>query len=200
PVYAGNALATVQYQQPGVRMMTVRTASFPPAATQPGSPSNPAAIVQLAVEEVQAAVLSPPAAGPGSQGSAAGPGSEVVVCGGRALKTAAAFQQLERLADAFGGGAVGASRAAVDGGMAANDLQVGQTGKIISPDLYIGVGISGAIQHLAGIKDSKCIVAINNDREAPIFQVADYGLVADLFEAVPELERQVRALRASQQK
>ena len=181
PIYAGNAIATVQSSD-AIKVITVRGTAFDPVAAEGGSAPIEALdsvqdtglttwekeeIVQLERPELTAA--------------------SIIISGGRGMQNGENFSLLESVADKLGA-AIGASRAAVDAGFVPNDMQVGQTGKIVAPDLYIAVGISGAIQHLAGMKDSKVIVAINKDEDAPIFQGADYGLVADLFKAVPEMD------------
>ncbi|KAF9506078.1 hypothetical protein BS47DRAFT_1353281 [Hydnum rufescens UP504] len=182
PIYAGNAIATIKAPASlHTKIFTVRSTAFAKAPSSPHSSAKPSDVPTTHLETIIAKSDRP------ELGTAAR-----VVSGGRALKNAVTFKEtLNPLADALGA-AVGASRAAVDAGYADNSLQVGQTGKVVAPELYVAIGISGAIQHLAGMKDSKLIVAINKDADAPIFQVADVGLVADLYEAVPELVKKLQ--------
>jgi electron transfer flavoprotein alpha subunit len=180
PIYAGNGMATVKSSD-GKKIITVRAASFDPVAPDGGSAPTEAVPVgdMLGLSKFVSAELS-------KSERPELTAARVVISGGRGMQNGENFKLIEPIADKLGA-AVGASRAAVDAGFVPNEFQVGQTGKIVAPELYVAVGISGAIQHLAGMKDSKVIVAINKDEEAPIFQVADYGLVADLFNALPEL-------------
>jgi electron transfer flavoprotein alpha subunit len=185
PIYAGNAMATVQSSD-AIKVITVRPTGYDAAAAEGGSATieDIAATENLGLSTFVSQELS-------SSERPELTSARVIISGGRGMQNGENFAMLEKVADLLGA-AVGASRAAVDAGFVPNDYQVGQTGKIVAPELYVAVGISGAIQHLAGMKDSKVIVAVNKDEEAPIFQVADYGIVGDLFKLVPELEEELK--------
>ena len=184
PIYAGNCIASVQSTD-SVKVISVRTTGFDACEASGGS--TPIEVVNLDKDLAISSFMKEEIAVSDRPELTA---ADVVISGGRGMQNGDNFSLLNGIADKLGA-AIGASRAAVDSGFVPNDMQVGQTGKIVAPDLYIAVGISGAIQHLAGMKDSKVIVAINKDEEAPIFQIADYGVVADLFEAIPELENEL---------
>ncbi|PCJ50610.1 MAG: electron transfer flavoprotein subunit alpha [Gammaproteobacteria bacterium] len=186
PIYAGNAIATVQTKD-SIKVITVRATGFDALATEGGNAEiEEQAYTSTSSSSRSAFVSQDLTVSERPELTAA----KIIISGGRGMQSGENFHLLEKIADKLGA-AIGASRAAVDAGFVPNDYQVGQTGKIVAPDLYIAVGISGAIQHLAGMKDSKVIVAINKDEEAPIFQIADYGLVADLFTALPELDNEL---------
>ena len=187
PIYAGNAIATVQSLDP-IKFITVRTTSFEPVETSGGSASIEK--ISMKLEDIATKFIKREEAK--SERPELG-SARVVISGGRGLENGDNFKLLNEIADKLNA-AIGASRAAVDAGYIGNECQVGQTGKMVAPDLYIAVGISGAIQHLAGMKESKIIVAINKDEEAPIFGIADYGLKADLFEALPEISKELDLL------
>ncbi|PPR63476.1 MAG: Electron transfer flavoprotein subunit alpha [Alphaproteobacteria bacterium MarineAlpha3_Bin7] len=186
PIYAGNAIATVKSND-SIKVITVRTTAFEPACKG----SSSVDIIEIEPPDISNHLSEFVGSELTKLDRPELTSARVIISGGRGMQNGENFKLLEQVAELLGA-AVGASRAAVDSGFVSNDYQVGQTGKIVAPELYIAVGISGAIQHLAGMKDSKVIVAINKDEDAPIFQVADYGLVADLFEAIPELENELR--------
>ena len=186
PIYAGNAIATVKSND-SIKVITVRNTAFEPACKG----SSSVDIFEIEPPEISNHLSEFVGSELTKLDRPELTSARVIISGGRGMQNGENFKLLEKVAELLGA-AVGASRAAVDSGFVSNDYQVGQTGKIVAPELYIAVGISGAIQHLAGMKDSKVIVAINKDEDAPIFQVADYGLVADLFEAIPELENELR--------